>query len=458
MRSQDFVKDTVVYHDELNPIAWEGDVMRPEVRDKLLQIADLFVQSLDVPDFEVLDVVLAGSLANYNWTRFSDFDVHVVTRYSDLNCDNIAEAFYRAKKHIWNDAHNIRIRGHECELYVEDINEPPVSQGVYSIIDNKWINTPAHSAPKLTTGAVNHKVQDLIVQIDHALSEADSSEDVKRIENKIRKMRRAGLDDGGEFSVENLAFKVLRNLGYFKKLNSEYYDKQDQELSLEDQELDEGWKDWALAGAIGLGAAGAAPTADAAPAAKQVPAVTHQVKQQPNVGIDLLSMKNTKAEEILHRTARAYGLKGVELAQFMAQCAHESADFSRMKEKGGAKYFAKRYDPKYSAKTAKILGNTHVGDGAKYFGRGYIQLTGRDNYRMAGDWLKMDLVKHPDLAARPDVAAKLAVWYWVTRVKPGITNFNDTSAVTKKINPAMRGLQDRQENFKDYKNVLVASN
>ena len=70
---------------------------------------------------------------------------------------------------------------------------------------------------------------------------------------------------------------------------------------------------------------------------------------------------------------------------------------------------------------------------------------------MAGDALNLDLLNHPELAGKPEVAAKVALWYWNTRVKPGINNFDDTAAVTKKINPAAKGLEDRHANFIDYK-------
>jgi pyrimidine deaminase RibD-like protein/predicted nucleotidyltransferase len=233
MRSKDFVTGNVAYNETLCPAAWDGETMRPEVREKLLQIAEVFVGYLDIPDFEVLDIVLTGSLANYNWTRHSDFDIHVITRYADLQCDDIAEAFYRAKKQIWNDAHDITVYGHEVELYVEDVNEPPVSAGVFSLKDNRWLSLPEYKQPKISTGAVNHKVQDLIVQIKNAIKTANDPEDINRIRTKLRYMRRAGLDSGGEFSVENLAFKVLRNLGYIDKLGRAYHSQQDRELSLE---------------------------------------------------------------------------------------------------------------------------------------------------------------------------------------------------------------------------------
>jgi predicted chitinase len=163
---------------------------------------------------------------------------------------------------------------------------------------------------------------------------------------------------------------------------------------------------------------------------------------------------NPDKEILLQKTAMHYGLRGVELAQFLAQTKHESADFSRMKEIGGTQYFTRRYDPKHSPDKARILGNTQPGDGARYHGRGYIQITGRENYRRAGQALGLPLEKQPELAAKPDVAAKIAIWYWNTRVKPNVKNFADTALVTKFINPAMRGLQDRHANFLDYKNIL----
>lgn len=164
--------------------------------------------------------------------------------------------------------------------------------------------------------------------------------------------------------------------------------------------------------------------------------------------------KDPQAEAMLYKTAKASGMKGSELAQFLAQTKHESWDHSRLQEKPVGdpnQYFAKKYDPTYAPKTAKILGNKLRGDGVKYHGRGFIQLTGRDNYRMASEALGLDLINRPDLASKPDNAAKIAVWYWNTRVKPKVQNFEDTVAVTKAINNAMFGLEDRLANFIDYK-------
>jgi predicted chitinase len=207
-------------------------------------------------------------------------------------------------------------------------------------------------------------------------------------------------------------------------------------------DLEEGWKDW-VAGAA-LGAAALSPqTADAKSAPQQKPAITQQVQGDANHAIKLLLKPEAK---ILVQTARAAGLRGKELAQFVAQCAHETANFTSLKELGGRLDF-KKYDPKFNPRKAKMLGNKQVGDGAKYHGRGYIQLTGRDNYKRAGQALGLPLEEQPELVERPDIAAKVAVWFWQNQVAPKVSNFNDTAQVTKPINSGLKGLDDRHNKF-----------
>jgi predicted chitinase len=170
-----------------------------------------------------------------------------------------------------------------------------------------------------------------------------------------------------------------------------------------------------------------------------------QVEKEPVVK----SITNNPLEEVLRKTALKSGIKGTELAAFMAQCAHETMDFKRLTEFGGSLDFRK-YDPKYAPKKAKALGNVKPGDGAKYKGRGFIQITGRYNYQKAGDAVGLNLLKNHELAEKPEVAAIIAVWFWQHRVQAHVNNFKDTSAVTKQINPGMRGLEQRKDNFNDY--------
>ena len=184
---------------------------------------------------------------------------------------------------------------------------------------------------------------------------------------------------------------------------------------------------------------------------KKEPAKKSQAKLDPSK-----TLTGTVHEAVLTRTARAAGINDpIELAAFLAQCAHESHDFKSMVEYGGSLDFRK-YDPKYAPKKAKALGNKKAGDGARYKGRGYIQLTGRYNYKRAGEALGLPLEENPQLAEKPEVAAKIAVWFWKNRVQPKVDNFNDVRAVTKPINPGLNGLADRKDAFTDFKKFKLA--
>lgn len=221
-------KDNIQYHSDLNPACWDGWNMRPEVHERLVDIAQLFINYLDMPEFEVKDVRLTGSMANFNWTKFSDFDLHIVTDYASLQCDDIADALYNAKKTIWNDKHDITINGHDVELYIEDSARPPKSAGMYSILKNKWIDQPEFINPQYDHGAVDRKAKAMIDLIQKTIRGADSIDDYERALNKVYNMRESGLELGGEFSTENLAFKVIRNLGLIKRLRdsqAEFIDK-----------------------------------------------------------------------------------------------------------------------------------------------------------------------------------------------------------------------------------------
>jgi len=215
------------------------------------------------------------------------------------------------------------------------------------------------------------------------------------------------------------------------------------------QQLDEDWKKTlgtvGAAGALALGAHSLMkPKNDFQPvtridlsAPKPLAAnVLHQVK----------AIMNKPAAKILKNAAIKAGLKGAELQQFMAQCAHETQNFSSLKEFGGSLDFRK-YDPKYAPKKAAILGNTNPGDGVKYHGRGFIQLTGRENYKKAGTALGLPLEKHPELVEKPNVAAKVALWFWQHRVSPKVNDFTDTEQATKHINSGLHGLADRDKKF-----------
>lgn len=230
--SDQFARAYLRYSRSLAPEAWAKNRLLPEVRFKLLNAAKYFTKTLNVPGFKLLDIVLTGSMANYNYTKFSDFDVHLITDFDVLECDDIAEELYLAKKSLWNERHDIIIRGHEVEMYIEDIKQPPVSGGVYSILDDKWLKVPSYNPPNINDSALNHKVEDLIKLINNTILHADDADDLDRLATKLRRYRQIGLDKDGEYSLENLAYKIIRNLGFMDKLYQTYNKELDVDLGL----------------------------------------------------------------------------------------------------------------------------------------------------------------------------------------------------------------------------------
>jgi predicted chitinase len=216
----------------------------------------------------------------------------------------------------------------------------------------------------------------------------------------------------------------------------------------------EGWKDWVAGAAIGAASLGAAGNADASvkkdlnkPAIQQVVNKKEIKPVAPPKATEkelAKSVTGNSHEVYLKKAAEKAGIQGQELSAFLSQCAHETLDFKHMKEIGGSLDF-KKYDIRFAPKKAKALGNTKPGDGAKYKGRGYIQLTGKYNYKKAGDALGLPLAEKPELVEKPEIAAKVAVWYWKNRVSPNVDSFKNTKDVTKGINPGLKHLDQRKE-------------
>ena len=190
---------------------------------------------------------------------------------------------------------------------------------------------------------------------------------------------------------------------------------------------------------------------------RELDAATPKIKADPQVVNQMNSLLNTEMGRALTSEARAAGMKGRELAQFLAQCAHESLNFSTLREIGG-RLDHKQYDIQHNPEKARRLGNTEPGDGFKYIGRGFIQLTGKDNYMRAGKALGLPLVEQPELAERPDIAAKIAVWFWKKRVHPRVNDYSNTRSVTRPINSGLAGLEDRDEKYKAVAQILGVLN
>ena len=192
------------------------------VRDKLLSISDKFIDFLGV-DFFIHDIVLTGSLANYNWSEYSDLDLHIIIDYEESG-HNIAllTEFFNAKRKVWNDTHNIKIKNYEVEIYIQDMKEKHISSGVYSILNNIWLIEPQKEKEKIDDKIILEKGEEYAKLIDILTEKKNKGTDVGTeiddVRKKIKRFRQSGLDKGGEYSYENLTFKLLRRNGYIEKL------------------------------------------------------------------------------------------------------------------------------------------------------------------------------------------------------------------------------------------------
>lgn len=241
--------DSFKVKDSLNPKIWDGDnnsdyILKDKVRTKLLEIANEFIEFLGL-DIFVSDITMTGSLANYNWSEYSDIDLHIIAdfeQYSNKERE-LYEEFFKLKKTLFNTKHDITIYGYEVELYVQNESEPHTSTGVYSILFNEWITKPSLDFNKIDNDRIKRKSQHWMDTIDIVLDNIkdepldEMTEKLDLLKDKLKKFRSTGLEETGEFSDENLVFKVLRRNGYIEKIfdfQSKYIDKS---LSLDEMYL-----------------------------------------------------------------------------------------------------------------------------------------------------------------------------------------------------------------------------
>lgn len=211
--------------EDLNRAIWTvNDQVAPEIANNLIRIAMDFYDSLGL-DAPILDIIITGSIANYNWTELSDIDLHILIDYAEVNEDEeLVQKYLSAAKTNWNRNHEIIINGHEVEVYVQDVNEPHHSSGVYSILRDEWVVTPIRTEFEVSEDDVKKKkeyFEDAIESVNKLVKQGRYEEaygDADRLATKLRNFRRSGLATGGEFSVENIAFKALRNSEEIAKL------------------------------------------------------------------------------------------------------------------------------------------------------------------------------------------------------------------------------------------------
>ncbi len=219
MKVQELSVDPIAHNKELNPKLWDDDQLDSNIRHKLLIIAKHFAEYLNVERLNLKDITISGSNASYGYSDSSDLDLHLV---AVVDSPERAE-LYDAKKNVYNSKYNITIKDIDVELYVQDYKQVHHSAGIYSVLNNKWISKPTPGAPRATAREVKSKARNYAGRINQALK-SNNLETAKNAMSDLRRLRKAGLEAGGEHSVENLAFKLLRARGQIDKLRK-YIDK-----------------------------------------------------------------------------------------------------------------------------------------------------------------------------------------------------------------------------------------
>jgi hypothetical protein len=231
--------ETFEKHDELEPQFWFHNKLYPKISRRLTKIANDFIAGLETP-VEIEDIRFTGSLANYNWSKYSDIDLHIVVDFDKIDDDTeLVKSFFDAVRMRWNDTHDIKIHGYDVEIYVENVGDVHKSSGIYSITDGEWVVEPDPTSVDFDMNQARKKSDDIETQVNllqHVLANGKYEsvlKSVERLKDKIRRMRKAGLDSPAqEFSTENIAFKILRRENVLDKLNDLKYDAYDKLMSV----------------------------------------------------------------------------------------------------------------------------------------------------------------------------------------------------------------------------------
>lgn len=225
---------TLKYHDTLNSKLWDGDKLKLDVKDKLIEIGNAWAEFSNIPQEAIKDMILVGGNANFNYTDFSDIDIHLLIDKDELpDCPDLIDDYFKDKKQLWALSHDISIYGHDVELYAQDVNaEFPANQGVYSLTQDNWMVPPTRQEVNLEDPSLMKKINDYMDKINGLMDSNSDAESFKKLKKKFGDMRKAGIKKAGEFSQENLIFKELRNKGYLDRMNQYIKSKEDEKLSL----------------------------------------------------------------------------------------------------------------------------------------------------------------------------------------------------------------------------------
>jgi len=234
------LNDILTVHDTLSHKFWVGGKLKEEILYNLRSVAQDFFEDLKLEGVDIDDITFTGSLANFNYTSYSDIDIHILVDFENVDeNEELVREFFSSKTSNWNNKHNIQIFGHEVEIYVQNSQEAHHSTGIYSIKKESWIRMPKRQDPEIDIEMVKRKVNSFVDMIERtediydAKKYIDAHVRATKLIKKIKSFRQSGLEDRGEYSYENLTFKYLRNKEHMKHLFDLRDKSYDKELSLE---------------------------------------------------------------------------------------------------------------------------------------------------------------------------------------------------------------------------------
>lgn len=218
----------------LNDRVWGKDnKIIPIVREKLLIIAKKVVSEVE-NIVRVKDIYFTGSLATFHWSPISDIDLHIIVDILDDNCDEPLSEYLDLVCKLFNNQHNIYIKGFKVEVNMKEVENFLKNKAVYDLIRDEWVKVPSQPTRDTSDPEVIEVAKHYQNKIDELIQTKKDPREAKELKKTIKSLRTSGLEtEDGEFSVGNLAFKLLRNTGYIAKLFTYYNDAEDQKLSLE---------------------------------------------------------------------------------------------------------------------------------------------------------------------------------------------------------------------------------
>lgn len=224
-----------IYNPKLNPAIWdESGNIHPDVASHLLKIGKDFYADVEIKA-KLQDVILLGSSANYNWTPDSDIDIHLVIDIDELGMPDkeTSTNYLDALKSKWNSDHNITVKGHKVETYIQDVDHKTHATGIFSLLKNQWLVKPVREKVELDRDLIKKIFGEYVEKIKKVI-DSPSPEKLKALLDDIYQMRQKGLDSKGELSTENIVFKLIRSKGYLDKIRELKIKIYDKKVSLDE--------------------------------------------------------------------------------------------------------------------------------------------------------------------------------------------------------------------------------